>query len=83
MLCDLPGVGTEVASQVLVTVGDNPDRLGNEAKFAALVGVAPYQHHPAKQPVTGSAEAAIATPTMPCIRSSWSVWLRANGPRTT
>ncbi|WP_254678545.1 transposase [Arthrobacter sp. 24S4-2] len=41
MLCDLPGVGTEVASQLLVTVGDNPDRLGNEAQFAALVGVAP------------------------------------------
>ncbi|WP_427134341.1 transposase [Pseudarthrobacter sp. S9] len=41
MLCDLPGVGTEVASQILVTVGDNPDRLANEAKFASLVGVAP------------------------------------------
>ena len=27
MLCDLPGVGTEVASQHLVTVGDNPDRI--------------------------------------------------------
>lgn len=41
LLCDLPGVGTEVASQLLVTVGDNPDRLGNEAQFASLVGVAP------------------------------------------
>lgn len=41
MLCDLPGVGTEVASQLLVTVGDNPDRIGNAAQFAALVGVAP------------------------------------------
>lgn len=41
MLCDLPGVGTEVASQLLVTVGDNPDRIGSEAQFAALVGVAP------------------------------------------
>jgi transposase len=41
MLCDLPGVGTEVASQLLVTVGDNPDRIENEAQFAALVGVAP------------------------------------------
>lgn len=41
MLCDLPGVGTDVASQLLVTVGDNPDRLGNEAQFASLVGVAP------------------------------------------
>jgi transposase len=41
MLCDLPGLGTEVASQLLVTVGDNPDRIENEAQFAALVGVAP------------------------------------------
>ncbi|MCO4236759.1 IS110 family RNA-guided transposase [Pseudarthrobacter raffinosi] len=41
MLCDLPGVGTEVASQLLVTVGDNPERIGNEAQFAALTGTAP------------------------------------------
>lgn len=41
MLRDLPGVGTEVASQLLVTVGDNPERVTTEAKFAALVGVAP------------------------------------------
>jgi transposase len=41
MLRDLQGVGTDVASQLLVTVGDNPDRIGSEAKFAALVGVAP------------------------------------------
>ena len=41
LLCDLPGVGTEVASQMLVTVGDNPERVGNEAQFAALAGVAP------------------------------------------
>ncbi|MET3934597.1 hypothetical protein ABIE00_002643 [Arthrobacter sp. OAP107] len=27
MLYDMPGVGTDVASQLLVTVGDNPDRL--------------------------------------------------------
>ncbi|WP_241709038.1 IS110 family transposase [Arthrobacter bambusae] len=41
MLRDLPGVGTDVASQLLVTVGDNPERVTTEAKFAALVGVAP------------------------------------------
>ncbi|MGZ4660173.1 MAG: IS110 family RNA-guided transposase [Arthrobacter sp.] len=41
MLRDLHGVGTEVASQLLVTVGDNPERIGTEAQFAALVGVAP------------------------------------------
>ncbi|MCA4135701.1 IS110 family transposase, partial [Arthrobacter sp. M4] len=41
MLRDLQGVGTDVASQLLVTVGDNPERVSTEAKFAALVGVAP------------------------------------------
>jgi transposase len=41
MLRDLQGVGTDVASQLLVTLGDNPERVTTEAKFAALVGVAP------------------------------------------
>jgi len=35
------GVGTEVAAQLLVTAGDNPDRLRSEAAFAHLCGVAP------------------------------------------
>jgi transposase len=35
------GVGTDVAGQLLVTAGDNPDRLHNEAAFARLCGVAP------------------------------------------
>jgi transposase len=34
-------VGVEVASQLLVTAGDNPDRLRSEAAFAHLCGVAP------------------------------------------
>jgi transposase len=41
LLRDLQAVGTDVASQLLVTVGDNPERIGTEAQFAALVGVAP------------------------------------------
>lgn len=35
------GVGPEVATQLLVTAGDNPDRLSHEAAFAALCGVNP------------------------------------------
>ncbi|MCA2312657.1 IS110 family transposase [Mycobacterium intracellulare] len=35
------GVGTEVAGQLLVTAGDNPERLRSEASFAHLAGVAP------------------------------------------
>lgn len=40
-LLEVNGVGTVVASQLLVTFGDNPERLGSEASFAALAGVAP------------------------------------------
>ncbi len=41
MLQQLTGVGTDVASQLLVTFGDNQERVGNEAQFAALTGAAP------------------------------------------
>jgi transposase len=37
----LAGVGTDVAGQLLVTAGDNPDRLSSDASFAHLCGVAP------------------------------------------
>lgn len=35
------GVGLDVAGRLLATVGDNPDRIGSEAAFAHLCGVAP------------------------------------------
>lgn len=35
------GIGIEVAGQLLVTAGDNPDRLHSEAAFAMLCGVSP------------------------------------------
>jgi transposase len=35
------GVGPVVAAQLLITAGNNPDRLVSEASFAALCGVAP------------------------------------------
>jgi transposase len=40
-LVALPGVGTEIAGQLLITAGDNPERLRSEAAFAKLCGVAP------------------------------------------
>lgn len=40
-LLDEPGVGIQTAAQLLVTIGDNPDRIRNEAAFAALCGVSP------------------------------------------
>lgn len=40
-LLDLNGVGADVAGQLLVTAGDNPERLRSEAAFAMLCGAAP------------------------------------------
>lgn len=40
-LLALHGVGADVAGQLLVTAGGNPQRLRSEAAFAALCGVAP------------------------------------------
>lgn len=40
-LVELHGVGVEIAGQLLVTAGDNADRIRSEAAFAKLCGVAP------------------------------------------
>ena len=40
-LLALTGIGPDNAGQLLVTAGDNPDRLKSEAAFAMLCGVAP------------------------------------------
>ncbi|MGI8626152.1 MAG: transposase [Geodermatophilaceae bacterium] len=37
----LPGVGPQVASQLVVSAGDNPERLCSEAALAHLCGAAP------------------------------------------
>lgn len=40
-LLDHFGVGPDTAAQLLITAGDNPDRIRSEASFAALCGVSP------------------------------------------
>lgn len=42
-LVELLGVGPDVAGTLLVTAGDNPQRLRSEAAFAHLCGVSPIQ----------------------------------------
>ena len=37
------GVGPDTAAALLITAGDNPERLHNEASFAALCGVSPVE----------------------------------------
>ncbi len=48
-LSAIDGVGTDVASAVLVAAGDNPERLKNEATFAKLCGVSPLDASSGKQ----------------------------------
>lgn len=40
-LMSIKGVGAVVGTQLLITAGDNPDRLRSSASFAALCGTAP------------------------------------------
>lgn len=40
-LLDSFGVGPDTAAQLLITAGDNPERIRSEASFAALCGVSP------------------------------------------
>ena len=40
-LLELHGVGLDTAASLLVTAGDNPDRLDSEASWAHLCGVSP------------------------------------------
>jgi transposase len=42
-LLGLFGIGTDTAAVLLVTAGDNPERLRSEAAFAHLCGVAPIE----------------------------------------
>jgi transposase len=46
---DKKGVGTMVAATLLGTIGDNPQRLGSEASFAALCGASPVDASSGKQ----------------------------------
>lgn len=40
-LMDVYGAGPDTVAQLLITAGDNPDRLRSEAHFAALTGACP------------------------------------------
>ncbi|KUJ66773.1 transposase [Streptomyces albus subsp. albus] len=42
-LLDVRGVGPDSAATLLISAGDNPERLTNEASFAALCGTSPVE----------------------------------------
>jgi transposase len=47
-LLERVGVGPDSAAALLIAAGDNPERLGSEASFAALCGASPVEHSSGK-----------------------------------
>ena len=87
-LLALHGVATDVAGQLLVTAGDNPERLRSEAAFAMLTGAAPL---PASSGRTdrhrlnrgGDRQANAALYRVVCCRLRWDPRTRAYAERRT
>ncbi|MFI1678082.1 transposase [Streptomyces sp. NPDC020607] len=42
--CAPPGIGPDSAVTLLITMGDNPERVHTEASFAALCGASPVEY---------------------------------------
>nr|WP_236783048.1 hypothetical protein [Arthrobacter sp. QXT-31] len=68
MLCDLPGVGTDVASQLLVTAEATRTDWETRPNLLHSLGLPPCRHHQARQPAVDSAGVATAMPTTPSIK---------------
>jgi len=82
-LLQATGVGVEVAGQLLVTAGDNPDRLRNEASFAMLCGAPRCPPHRARPNAIGSIVAATVPLIAPCTSQSSSASAPTSAPRLT
>jgi len=87
-LLTLNGVATDVAGQLLVTAGDNPQRLSSEAAFAMLCGAAPLpassgrtQRHRLNR--GGDRQANAALYRIVCCRLRWDPRTRAYAQRRT
>ena len=78
-----PGVGPLSAAQLLITAGDNPDRMTSPAGFAALCGTTPSRSPPAKPTGTGSTAAGTGRPTARCTPSSTAGSATTPKPRPT
>ena len=74
------GVGPDCAGQLLVTAGQNPERLRSEAAFAMLCGVAPL---PASSGRGGDRQANAALYRITLVRMRWDPRTRAYVDRRT
>ena len=77
------GVGTDVASALLVAAGDNPERLKSEATFAHLCGASRSTRAAARTSAIGSTVVVTARRTQRCGTSCSRAWSATLGRRTT
>jgi len=82
-LSTIDGVGTDVASALLATAGDNPERLKNESTFAKLCGVAPSTPRAGRTNVIVSTTAETVRRTRPSGTSYSPGWSTTREPSTT
>ncbi len=70
-LLERNGVGLDTAASLLITAGDNPQRLGSDAAFAALCGASPIEASsgktPASSPQPGRRPASRRRPVPHCL----------------
>ena len=65
-LLEIYGVGIDTAAILLVTAGDNPERIRSESAWAHLCGVAPVPASSGKVTRYRLNRAGTAKPTMRC-----------------
>ncbi|WP_313667725.1 transposase [Streptomyces luteogriseus] len=77
------GIDPGSAVTLLITMGDNPERLNTEAPFAALCGSSPVEYSSAGGSRVGSTTAATARPTLLCTGSCSPGCATTRAPRRT
>ncbi|WP_308043522.1 transposase [Streptomyces olivaceus] len=79
----LVGVGPDSAVTLLITMGDNPERLNTEASFAALCGVSPIEYSSGQRSTRRLNHGGDRQANAPCTASSSPGCATIPAPRRT
>ncbi|MBB5929793.1 hypothetical protein FHS34_005280 [Streptomyces echinatus] len=82
-LLEVVGIGPDTAVTLLITIGDNPERLGSERRSRRCAGSVPSSFPRAVGSTVASTAAATGKPTRPCTGSCRLACASTRAPRTT
>ncbi|MEV7015221.1 SDR family NAD(P)-dependent oxidoreductase [Streptomyces sp. NPDC093991] len=77
------GIGPDSAVTVLITMGDNPERLDSEASFAALCGVSPIEYSSGRRRTRRLNHGGDRQANAACAASSSPGYVTTRAPRRT